>query len=149
MANKKRNNIGLTLLENNRLRLILDENEAILFELRSAENGAMPFRNQGFSTELEITNKNEQQYIIKLATEFASSHLGVQSLFYREKNGYVVNYESCFIDFIDGFVSKDELITRIDTLSQVDSNFIEKIKSYMCTQIQISFPIISSYYDDD
>lgn len=147
MKSNKQKKIGLSLLDNNRIRLLLDEDEAILFELRSGENGSYPYNENNTISELEITNKLEQQNTIKLATELATSDFGVQSLFYREVKGKHIKYETCFIDFsnnpIEKEIEKENLLAKMQFLKDLVGNydFMLNLRSDKCTQVQISFPL--------
>lgn len=149
MRTNRQKKIGLSLLDNNRIRLLLDEEEAILFELRSGENGSHPYGENGTVTELEITDKLEQQNIIKLATELATSDFGIQSLFYREVKGKHIEYETCFIDFSSNPIEKESLLEKMQFLKDLVGNydFILNLRSDKCTQVQISFPIKKYYYE--
>ncbi|GAB1672331.1 hypothetical protein [Mannheimia haemolytica] len=149
MKSNRQNKIGLSLLDNNRIRFLLDENEAILFELRSGRNGSYPYNEDNNAVcELEITDKLEQQKIIELATELATSDFGVQSLFYREVKGKHIEYETCFIDFSNTHpekeIEKENLLSKMRIIKNLRNNynFILNLKSDKCSQVQISFPII-------
>ena len=60
--------IGLSLLENNRIRILLNSNQAIEFELRRGEYGHSPYSDDSF-VGIEITDNSEQQKILELATK--------------------------------------------------------------------------------
>ena len=133
--------IGLSLLENNRIRILLNSNEAIEFELRRGENGHSPYSYDGSFIGLEITDNSEQQKIIELVTKYATKEYGIQSLFQKGEGESAVQYESCFVDFIPEYVNKDIFLNEISFLSQLNIDLIEKIKSERCTQVTISFPM--------
>lgn len=133
--------IGLSLLENNRIRILLNSNEAIELELRRGENGHSPYSYDDSFIGIEITDNSEQQKIIELATKYATKEYGVQSLFQKGEGESAVQYESCFVDFIPEYVNKDIFLNEISFLSQLNIDLIEKIKSERCTQVTISFPM--------
>ena len=50
--------IGLSLLENNRIRILLNSNQAIEFELRRGEYGHSPYSDDSF-VGIEITDNSD------------------------------------------------------------------------------------------
>ncbi|MFC1118113.1 hypothetical protein ACFGY2_11630 [Pasteurella multocida] len=130
--NKK---IGLSLIENNRIRLLLDARKAILFELRQGCDGFAPY------DVMEITDKSEQQQIIDLATKYARTSFGVQSLFQTGENENTTQYESCVINFDSESIDKKTFLNNVSFLNGLNLELVEKIKSEKCTQIMISFPM--------
>ncbi|OOF51616.1 hypothetical protein [Rodentibacter trehalosifermentans] len=133
--------IGLSLFENNRIRILLNSNQAIELELRRGDNGHSPYSDDNGFVGIEITDSSEKQEIVNLATKLATKDFGVQSLFQKEKGEQIVQYESCFIDFIPEYVDKNIFLNEISFLSKLNNDLIEKIKSEKCTQIMISFPM--------
>lgn len=132
--------IGLSLLENNRIRILLNSNQAIEFELRRGEYGHSPYSDDSF-VGIEITDNSEQQKILELATKYATKDFGVQSLFQKGEGEHAIQYESCELDFTPECVDKNVFLNEIVFLNQLNADLIEKIKSEKCTQIMISFPM--------
>lgn len=87
------NTIGLPLLENNRIRTLLNSDEPIEFELRSGDYGCLPYSDDEF-TGIEITDSLEQEKIIELATIYATKKFGVQSLFQNIKERKQLNMKA-------------------------------------------------------
>ena len=54
-----------------------------------------------------------------------------------------IKYESCFIDFAKNYVNKNVFLNEISFLDGVNVDLIGKIKGEKCTQIMISFPILT------
>lgn len=133
--------IGLSLFENNRIRILLNSNQAIELELRRGFNGCLPYSDSDEFVGIEIADSSEQQKIIELATKYATKNLGVQSLFQTGEGEQAVQYESCFIDFTPENVDKSIFLNEVSFLSKLNDDLIEKIKSEKCTQIMISFPV--------
>ena len=53
--------IGLSLLENNRIRILLNSNQAIEFELRRGEYGHSPYSDDSFvGIEIQIIQNNKK-----------------------------------------------------------------------------------------
>ncbi|MGX7835352.1 hypothetical protein ACWKSR_09375 [Campylobacter fetus subsp. venerealis] len=75
--------------------------------------------------------------------KFATSGFGIQILVYMEIKGKKIDYYTCGIDFIDEYANKEEFLKSISFLSNAPSDFIEKIKSDICSQVDILFPKIS------
>ena len=136
------NTIGISQLENNRIRTLLNSDESIEFELRSGDYGCLPYSDDEF-TGIEITDSLEQEKIIELATIYATKKFGVQSLFQKHKGEKTIKYESCFIDFAKNYVNKNAFLNEISFLGGVNIDLVGKIKSEKCTQIMISFPILT------
>lgn len=137
------NTIGLPLLENNRIRTLLNSDEPIEFELRSGDYGCLPYSDDEF-TGIEITDSLEQEKIIELATIYATKKFGVQSLFQKYQGEKTIKYESCFIDFAKNYVNKNAFLNEISFLGGVNGDLVGKIKAEKCTQIMISFPILTN-----
>ena len=143
-------NIGLNKATKNYLKeIVTKKNLPVFLELRSAEKGIFPYgyfvntKEKMYSTEIEIIKNDERQKMVDAASKFATSNLGIQVLTSREINGNQISYYTCFIDFIDGHANKQEFLKSIIFLSNVPSDFIEKLKSDICSQVNIHFPKIS------
>lgn len=132
------NKIGLSLIENNRIRILLDSFNPVLFELRRGYEGALPY--DDIFVGIKITDVEKKQKTIELATKYATTKFGVQSLFQIGQGVNAVQYESCEIDFTPEYVNKNIFLSEIVSLNP-DYDLIEKIKSEKCTQIMISFPM--------
>lgn len=147
MKNKK---IGLSAnLVKNIKRKIATKNRdlAVTLELRSGELGEFPYgyfkysKEDMYGVELEITKSDEKQKIVDVAGKFASTSYGVQSIHYKVIKGNNVDYATCFIDFIDGYANKEDFLKSISFLSNIPNDFIEKLKSDICSEVSIDFPI--------
>ncbi|OCS23609.1 hypothetical protein V6665_00495 (plasmid) [Campylobacter fetus] len=126
----------------------IDKDLPIFLEPRSGERGIYPY---GYSsndneipqeTYIEIKD-DEKEKIIDVAGKFATSGFGIQILVYMEIKGKKIDYYTCGIDFIDEYANKEEFLKSISFLSNAPSDFIEKIKSDICSQVDILFPKIS------
>ena len=143
-------NIGLNKATKNYLKeIVTKKNLPVFLELRSAENGIFPYgyfvntEEDMYNTEIEIIKNDERQKMVDAASKFATSNLGIQVLTSREINGNQISYYTCFIDFIDGCADRQEFLKSISFLSNVPRDFIEKLKSDICSQVNIDFPKIS------
>lgn len=137
-----KNKIGLSLIENNRVRLLLDSSQPVLIELRSGECGGHPYQFSDVVTEMKITERNEMEKCVAFATKFATTDLGIQSLFDRKlTTGELFPYESCFIDFSDGYATKADVIASLSELAAFNDDWADKINSDDCTELLVSFPI--------
>lgn len=124
----------------------INNNLPVFLELRSSENGRFPYsyfvntEEEMYSTEMEINKNHEKQRLVDVASKFATSCLGIQLLTSRIIQDGEIDYYSSFIDFIDGHANRQEFLKSISFLSNVPNNFIEKMKSDICSQVVIAFP---------
>lgn len=144
-----KNKIGLSLVDNNRIRLLLDSSQPILIELRSGECGGHPYQFLDVVTEIQITERSEMEKCVAFATQFATTDFGVQSLFDRKlTTGELFPYESCFIEFSDCFIecsddyaTKADVIAALRELTAFNDDWADKINAVDCTELIVSFPI--------
>ena len=110
----------------------MEPNAPVLLELRCGANGALPYLNGETYLEIEVSDETIKQRVLAIATEFATTNLGVQSIFETRKDGKVTPYESCFVDFVPEHADKE--------------NFINEIKADKCTQVTINFPTVQALF---